>query len=138
MLFRSEPASSVDAHRPLGERQDLDSTLSHVESRRVANNYTVSWDGRPYQIPREAVRPGLRSSWVRVEGRLDGTVWARIGERAVPLKRCEGSLPELTLKAPLEVRKDHNRGGRSEWMKNFHLRKEPPGGMLTRAVPGAG
>jgi len=136
--FGCEPASSVDAHRPLGERQDLDSTLSHVESRRVANNYTVSWDGRPYQIPREAVRPGLRSSWVRVEGRLDGTVWARIGERAVPLKRCEGSLPELTLKAPLEVRKDHNRGGRSEWMKNFHLRKEPPGGMLTRAVPGAG
>ena len=131
--FRREPASSVDAHRPLGERQDLDSILSHVENRQVANNYTVSWEGKPYQIPREAVRPGLRSSSVRVEGRLDETVWARIGEQAVRLRRCECSVPEITLKVPVEPRKDHNRGGRSQWMQQFNLKEPVPDWVIRRA-----
>ena len=131
--FRRDPASRVDAHRPLGERQDLDSILSHVENRQVANNYTVSWDGKPYQIPREAVRPGLRSSSVRVEGRLDGTVWAQIGELAVALKRCEHSVPEITEKVPVEARKDHNRGGRSQWMQKFNLKEPVPEWVTARA-----
>jgi len=124
--FRRDPASQVDAHRPLGGAEDLDSILSHVENRQVTNNYTVSWDGKPYQIPREAVRPGLRSSWVRVEARLDGTVWTRIGNAAVPMRRCAQPLPELTLKPAAVERKDHNRGGRSHWMKNFDLSKSAP------------
>lgn len=136
--FRREPASNVNAHRPLGKRQDLESTLSHVENRRVANNYTVSWDGKLYQIPQKAVRPGLRSSWVRVEGRLNGTVWARIGDQAVRLGRCERALPELNLKTPVEVRKDHNRGGRSKWMEKFDLKKEPPDWAVARATRRAG
>ena len=77
--FRREPASSVDAHRRLGERQNLESILGHVEQRRITNDYTVSWEGKLYRIPRAAVRPGLRMAWVRVEGRLNGTVWVRIG-----------------------------------------------------------
>jgi transposase len=131
--FCREPASQADAHRPLGEQQDLGSSLSHVEKRRVTNNYTVSWDGKPYQIPRDAVRPGLRSSWVRVEGRLDGTVWVRIGNETVQVKRCERALPEITLKTAVETRKDHNRGGRSEWMKNFDLQKQPSAWAVARA-----
>jgi hypothetical protein len=121
--FRREPASSADVHRRLGEAQDLESILSHVEKRRVTNDYTVSWDGRYYRIPRAAVRPGLRLAWVRVEGRLDGTVWVRIGEKAVQAIGTEAALPELTVRPAAPVRKDHNRGGRSEWMKNFELGK---------------
>ena len=136
--FRRAPASPVDAHRPAAERQDLDSTLSHVENRRVANNYTVSWDGKAYQIPREAVRPGLRSSWVRVEGRLDGTVWARIGEQAMELRRCEPALPEVKLKTPADVRRDYNRGGKSAWMKDFDLKTGPPDWAVAQAVRRAG
>lgn len=130
--FRREPASQVDAHRPLGAAADLDSVLSHVENRQVTNNYTVSWDGKFYQIPREAVRPGLRSSWVRVEGRLDGTVWVRIGNVAVAMKRCEQPLPEVSIKPAAETRKDHNRGGRSKWMKNFDLSKSVPNWVAAR------
>jgi transposase len=130
--FRREPASAVDAHRPLGEGHDLDSILSHVEQRRVSNNYTVSWEGKTYQIPREAVRPGLRSSSLRVEERLDGTVWTRIGERAVKLSRCSQPLPELKLEAAAEPRKDHNRGGRSRWMGEFQLKKAMPGWKAQR------
>jgi transposase len=130
--FRREPASQVDAHRPLGATADLDSILSHVENRQVTNNYTVSWDGKFYQIPREAVRPGLRSSWVRVEGRLDGNVWVRIGNVAVAMKRCAQPLPEMTIKPAAETRKDHNRGGRSKWMKNFDLSKSVPNWVAAR------
>jgi DNA-binding Lrp family transcriptional regulator len=132
--FRREPASSVDAHRPLSKHQELDSILSHVENRRVTNDNTVSWEGKPHQIPREAVRPGLRNSWVRVERRLDGTVWARIGEEAVQLRRCEPVLPAVKIKAPAEVRKDHNRGGRSQWMKNFDVKETPPDWVVAQAA----
>jgi hypothetical protein len=131
--FRQEPASAVDGHRPLGASHDLDSILGHVEKRRVANNYTVSWEGKTYQIAADAVRPGLRSSWVRVEGRLDGGVWARIGERLVQLRRCEPAFPELRLKAEVDPRKDHNRGGRSTWMENFSLKRR----AAARAMEGA-
>jgi transposase len=124
---RREPASAVDAHRPLGAGHDLDGILSHVEKRRVTNNYTVSWDGKTYQIPREAVGPGLRSSSIQVEGRLDGKVWARIGARAIQLTRCTQPLPELKVQAAAEERKDHNRGGRSGWMSGFELKKAMPG-----------
>lgn len=123
--FRREPASSVDAHRPLGKQPDLASMLSYVEQRRVTNDYTVSWDGRLYRIPRESVRPGLRSAWVRVEARLDGTVWVRIGDQAVQASRAESALPTLSLRSPKVPRKDHNRGGKSEWMKSFELGKPP-------------
>ena len=125
--FRRPAASAVNAHRPLGERQDIDSILSYVEPRLVDNDFTVSWDGKRYQIPRDAIIPGLRRSMVRVEARLDGTVWARIGEKTVPIERCADRLPELQLKQPAPTRKDHNRDGRSRWMKNFDLQKGRPG-----------
>ncbi len=128
--FGREPASSVEAHRPLGGRQELASILSHVEKRRVTNDYTVSWEGKVYRIPREAVRPGLKSTKVRVEGRLDGTVWVRIGEEAVQMIRAAASMPTLSLGPPATPRKDHNRGGKSAWMQNFELGK----GSLVRTA----
>jgi transposase len=121
--FRRPAASAVDAHRPLGERQDLDSILSYVEPRTVDNDFTVSWDGKRYQIPRDAIIPGLRRSMVRVEARLNGKVWVRVGEKTVPIERCADRLPEFQLKQSIRTRKDHNRGGRSAWMKDFDLEK---------------
>lgn len=125
--FRRPAASAVEAHRPLGERQDTDSILSYVEPRLVDNDFTVSWDGKRYQIPRDAIIPGLRRSIVRVEARLDGTVWARVGEKTVPIERCPDRLPEFQLMQRASPRKDHNRGGRSAWMKDFDLQKGRPG-----------
>ncbi|HEX8872057.1 MAG TPA: ISNCY family transposase [Candidatus Acidoferrum sp.] len=122
--FRRPAASTVDAHRPLGEQ--LDGILSHVETRLVDNDFTVSWDGKRYQIPRDAIIAGLRRSMVRMEARLDGTVWVRVGEKAVPVERCPDPLAELELRQSAPRRKDHNRGGRSEWMKNFDLQKGRP------------
>lgn len=131
--FRREPASAVDAHRPLGEGHDLGSILSHVAKRRVSNNYTVSWDAKTYQIPRGSLQAGLRAAFIRVEGRLDGTVWARIGDQAVKLSRCSQPIPDLKITTPTEPRKDHNRGGRSQWMENFHLKEPVPDWAIARA-----
>lgn len=131
--FRREPASTVNAHRPLGEGHDLDSIWSHVEKRRVSNNYTVSWEAKSYQIPRQSVQPGLRSAFIRIEGRLDGTVWARIDGQAVQLSRCNQPIPELEVQPTVESRKDHNRGGRSQWMKDFELKRPAPDWAITRA-----
>lgn len=130
--FCPAPASEVDAHRELGAGHDLASALSYVESRRVSNDYTVSWQGRLFQIPREAARPGLRSATVRVEQRLNGSVWARVGDQAMELKACERRERELPQRPAGPVRKDHNGDGRSTWMKGFDLSKSWPIGQATR------
>lgn len=119
--FRRDAASEVDAHRPVTPMLDLASILSRVESRCVANDWTVSWDGQLYQIPREAARSGLRSTAIRVEQRLDGSVWARVQEQTVQLSRCERRQVVEAPKSVQPVRKDHNRNGRSQWMANFNL-----------------
>ena len=41
--------------------------LSHVETRRVANDYTIRFQGKRYQIDRKAIVPGLRGGKVRLE-----------------------------------------------------------------------
>jgi hypothetical protein len=73
----------------MGETLRLESILRYVEQRQVTNDYTVSWEGKRWQIPRQHVKPGLRRSKLRIEARLDGTVVARIGEQFVVLSICE-------------------------------------------------
>ena len=58
--LRVQPAHPDEAHRELGPEHDLDSALSHVETRRVANDYTIRFQGKRYQIDRKAIVPGLR------------------------------------------------------------------------------
>lgn len=113
--------SDVNAHRPLGERLELESILSHMEQRRVTNDYTVAWEGRRWQIPKAAVRPGLRRSSIRVEARLDGSLQAGISGDFVMLTVCEKVLKsgEATVKQP--ARRHVPRPGQSQWMKHFSV-----------------
>ena len=127
--FTRKPALVVDAHRSLHAEQDLASILSHVETRQVANDYTVSWQGKRWQIPREAVEVGLRGRKVRLEDRRDGSVWVQLKQGPVETKLCEAAaMVEPTAEAvgeevkpnrPASARRDHNRGGKSDWMRNF-------------------
>jgi hypothetical protein len=122
----------VDAHRIVEEGHDLDSILSHVETRQVANDYTVSWQGKRWQIPRQAIEVGLRKRKVRVEARADGSVWVRLNKGLVEAKLCheppaatatERRLqPEDEAGKPNLARRDHNRGGKSDWMRNFSVK----------------
>jgi len=120
-----EPANADDAHRPLDKDHNLAASLSHVEMRQVRNDYTLRWDGKLYQIERQAVTTGLRKANVRVEQRLDGTLAVRHGERYLPVAECAvAEKPKPA--AAVKTAKTHRASQRgSDWDKNFDLKKAP-------------
>src|ERR1700722_2393259 len=121
-----EAANPDDAHRPLDKSHDLAASLSHVETRQVRPDYTLRWDGRLYQIERQAVVSGLRRANVRVEQRLDGSLAVRHGERYLPVSRCAGPVKTKTPPAKSAApRRSPDRQRGSEWTGNFDLKKGP-------------
>ena len=120
-----EPAHADDAHRPLDKSHNLAASLSHVETRQVRNDYTLRWDGKFYQIERQAVVSGLRGANVRVEKRLNGSLAVRYGERYLPVKECAVA-DQPKVPPPAKTAKAHRTGGQgSNWKKNFDLQKAP-------------
>jgi hypothetical protein len=112
------PASGVDAHRPLGEEHALDASLSVVDTRQVANDYTIRFDRRIFQIARQHVRAGLRGANVRVESRLDGSIAVRFREHYLPIAEC---VPPLKPAAPvLKHPPQPKRGGPSDAYRRGH------------------
>ena len=82
------PASSDDAHRPLAATHSLPASLSYVETRQVANDYTIQFDNKIYLIARADIRAGLRGAAVRVEVRLDGSLAVRFRNVYVAVTEC--------------------------------------------------
>jgi hypothetical protein len=108
--------------------------LSHVETRQVRNDYTLRWDGKLYQIERQAVTTGLRRAHVRVEQRLDGSLAMRHGERYLPVTECAvADRPKTTRLA--KAAKIHRAGRGSDWNRNFDLKKAP---KIWQAAQGSG
>jgi DNA-binding Lrp family transcriptional regulator len=122
--FAVVPRNSTDAHRPLSKEYDLTVILSHVEQRTIGNDYTFQFRGQRYQIARSSVGVGMRGEKVRVEARLDGSIALRYQSQYLSIEVC-GPLPDEPEKRSNPIRKDHNRGGRSQWMRNFHLPESP-------------
>ena len=88
--FTVGPARRRNAHRDLGPKHHLCAILSVQERRRVANDYTVRFFNRCFQLQPPAL-PGLRGGRVIVEERLDGAIALRFGEhylrfREIPLE----------------------------------------------------
>jgi Integrase core domain len=120
-----EPAHADDAHRPLEQSHNLAASLSRVESRQVRNDYTLKWDGKLYQIDRQAITTGLRRANVRVEQRLDGSLAVRYGERYLPVEECAVAQKPKAARAAKPA-KAHRAGKRgSDWNKNFDLHQAP-------------
>jgi len=127
--FTVEPENPTDAHRPLGAEHDLAAILSHVEDRVVANNYTIRYNNKQYQITRADIRPGLRGATVRVEERGDHSVWVRFRDRYLTVTLCDLAQGGTKTTAPAPARKLRrpSRGKLgSSWMEGFDLRKSPP------------
>ena len=118
-------ANPDDAHRALEKSHNLAATLSHVETRQVRNDYTFPWDGKFYQIERQAVVSGLRGATVRVEQRLDGSLAVRHGERYLPLRPCVPAERRKLTPTSKPSRRQPGRGRGSDWNKNFDLKKAP-------------
>jgi transposase len=118
------PASPDDAHRPLEKQHDLAAILSHVEQRRVNSDYTFPLDTKIYQIARKDVCTGLRGAVVRVEKRRDGSVAARFRDRYLSITECV-QRPKVTCAKPAKTKVAAKPAKRSEWNKNFDLKKAP-------------
>lgn len=123
--FTVEPARRRNAHRDLGPKHHLAAILSKQVQRRVANDYTVLFYNRCFQLLPPAL-PGLRRGRVTIEQRLDDAIAIRFGEhylrfREIPLgakdfaraARLGGSAPQtprsLTLLRPTPGGKDKDR-----------------------------
>jgi hypothetical protein len=118
------PAHADDAHRALEKQHDLAAILSHVETRRVNNDYTIQFEARIYQIARKDVSAGLRGAVVRVEKRRDGSVAVRFGDRYLSITQCAQRLKVTPAKTPQTRSKAKPVKG-SDWDKNFDLKKGP-------------
>src|SRR6202162_1389400 len=112
-------ATPDDAHRRLEKGHNLAASLSHVETRQVRPDYTLRWDGKLYQIERQAITTGLRGANLRVEQRLDGSLAVRQGERYLPVTECApADRPKAALpnNKPATTRRAGRRG--SDWDKD--------------------
>lgn len=83
------PANPADAHRPLDAAHNLSAILSVVDTRQVASDYTVRFQGRIYQIARADIRTGLRGGVVRVEVRMDGSIQMRFQDKYLSVEECQ-------------------------------------------------
>lgn len=129
-----EAAHASDAHRLLGREHNLAAILSHVEQRQVANNYTVRYSGKLYQIDRQDVCVGLRTARVHVEERLDGTIAVRFQDKYLRVRLCAEPGCEPPSAVSKEVSPPPSTGQaklKSDWMKNFSVRS---GLSLRRAI----
>ena len=118
------PASPDDAHRALEKHHDLDAILSHVESRKVDNDYTIRFDAKIYQIARQQICAGLRGGIVRVEKRRDGCIAVRFRDRYLQITECE-ERPKVAPPQRAKTKAKAKPVKRSEWNKNFDLKKGP-------------
>ena len=133
--FAYPPANATDAHRPLEALHNLAASLSHVETRTITNDYTITFRGERYQISRSSIAVDMKGQQVRVEARLDGTIAVRYSGTYLEVSLCaaKSTAADPQLPKPSQpVRKDHNRGGRSKWMQNLDLQNHKPIWQLTR------
>jgi hypothetical protein len=86
--FARPVADFPNHHRALTEQLNLAAILSHVEERVIANDYTISFAGRRYQILRSQVQAGMRRERLRLELRLNGELKARYQGRYVEIEEC--------------------------------------------------
>jgi hypothetical protein len=76
--FSVSPRTAGDAHRQLGQAFNLAAILSVQEQRTVANDYTVRFENRHYQLERP-IYSGERGGKVVIELRMDGSMAIRFG-----------------------------------------------------------
>jgi transposase len=135
--FTRAARNTVDAHRSI-EGLDVAAILCHQETRQVANDYTISWHGKQFQIPKAAVRPGLRGRSIEIQQRLDGGMMARIGETVVALARCGQGVAAVPAELPKPAGKRYvPKPGQSRWMVGFRVGapKGPSGTALPNSAP---
>ena len=123
--FTVKARQVTDAHRRLGHEHDLEAILCSVESRVVANDYTLRFQGQSSQVDRRSIQAGLRGARVRVEQRLDGTLAVRFRDRYLTTTRCEVRTEVLPVPRSVRAKNPAKAKTRSRWMEGFDLQSSP-------------
>jgi len=107
--FEKKPESPADYHRPLLKGTDLDAVFAFEETRKVSNDWTVSYCNQLLQItgPGRHVPPA--KSTVLVQERLDGSLRLYYRGRAVPFTAV------LSRPAPLKTQEPIHKA-RKPWI----------------------
>ena len=124
--FARPIAEFPNHHRPLTEHLELAAILCHVEGRVIGNDYTFSFAGHRYQIARTEAQAGMRRQRLRVELHLNGQLKAPYQGRYLQITECGERAVAAGAVPHKPVRKDHNAGGKSSWMRGFFDRPTPP------------
>jgi hypothetical protein len=88
--FSKAARQATDGHRPLGPGHDLAAILSIQEERVVANDYTIRFRNRYYQLLKP-VYAGERGGKVVIELRLDGSMAIRFRAHYLKYTEANGS-----------------------------------------------
>ena len=135
--FTVLPAGTTDAHRPLRAEHELAAILSQVEERIVTSDYTIRYQGKIYQIARGDIRPGLRGGRVRVEQRLEGCMAVKFHQYSLTVAECQPRPKTPPPPKPVSAPRPRPKVAHN-WMKDFHLQKSPPMGMILPRTTGGG
>ena len=98
-MFSVPPRQAGDAHRPLGSAVNLAAILSLQEQRTVANDYTVRFENRHYQLDKP-IYPGERGGKVVIEVRWDGSMAIRFREHYLKYHEIPAGAAALGGSAP--------------------------------------
>ena len=98
-LFSVAPREAGDAHRALGVGFNVAAILSLQQQRTVANDYTVRFESRSYQLDKP-IYPGERGGKVVIEVRLDGSMAIRFGDHYLAYHEIVAASPALGGSAP--------------------------------------
>src|SRR5258708_2661528 len=85
----------------------------------------MRWDGKLYQIERQAITTGLPGADMRVEQLLDGSLAVRHGGRYLPMKECALADKPKAVRPEKPAKKPRGGGRGSNWNRNFDLKKAP-------------
>jgi len=140
--FARSPAMAIDAHRALERPHRLEQILSVRETRTVAADHTVSWQGQRWGVWREDVCAGLSGARAEIERRLDGSHWLRFLGRYLPLHPCPAAprsaspsglrpagLADHKPKTPTHIKTKHipppDHPWRKPWKRTFLFGRKP-------------
>jgi len=92
-------AETEDVHRPLGRDDKLDEVLSIQQRRVVAQDQTIRWNNRYFQLLRQKTDPSLAGRWIVVRQHRDGRLHLVSGGQSLRWKELPAR-PQRTLAIP--------------------------------------
>jgi transposase len=98
-MFSVPPREACDAHRVVGIAFNVAAILSLQQQRTVANDYTVRFEKRHYQLDKP-IYPGERGGKVVIEVRLDDSMAIRFGQHYLKYHEIAAGCAALGGSAP--------------------------------------